>query len=172
MRLFFAIPIPAKEVHLLTALYPQLHHPMIRTVPGRDLHITVCFLGEQDTEQLETIQQAATAIAATTSPFTLQHQEIAVINKKKHPVMIWAKMAASPAFDMLCSSFASAFGTGSSAPFTPHITLARIKQIKQLPFSLPQTGHFSIPVATLNLYVSRTLPAGPEYTVIASWNLG
>ena len=172
MRLFFAIPIPAKEVQLLTALYPQLHHPMIRTVPGRDLHITVCFLGEKGNDELETIQQAATAIAATTPPFTLLHQEIAVINKKRHPVMIWAKMAPSLSFDMLCSSFASSFGTGGTAPFTPHITLARIKQIKQLPFALHQTGHFSIPVATVNLYVSRTLPAGPEYTVIASWNLG
>lgn len=171
MRLFFAIPLTTATCKQLTAIYPAMHHPAIRLVPETNLHITVCFLGETNPEALDFVRTNAKQIAATQQAFTLSAPAITLVSKKHKPVMIWAQLQSSAAFDRLCAAFAHTFHTAAQSSYVPHITLARIKQLKQLPFTLPKTEHFSIPVSTICLFASRTLPAGPEYTVIDRWQL-
>jgi 2'-5' RNA ligase len=53
-------------------------------------------------------------------------------------------------------------------PF-PHLTLARIKQLKKLPFDLPHIHPFSFIADRVELWKSNLHADGAQYEQITSW---
>jgi 2'-5' RNA ligase len=80
-------------------------------------------------------------------------------------------MEQSKAFEALSMRFRNTFTTTENRKPNPHITIARIKKLKQLPFELPHLNAFSFKACSIELYESITHAAGAEYQLIKEWKL-
>ncbi len=80
--------------------------------------------------------------------------------------MIWAQFEENSVYENLCLKLCEVFPTNEERKPIPHTTLARIKQLKQLPFELPKAQAFSFTAAHLELFESLTHPEGAEYKLI------
>jgi 2'-5' RNA ligase len=63
------------------------------------------------------------------------------------------------------------FPTGKNRKPVPHATLARIKQLRSLPFELPGIKAFSLLVDKLHLWESHLNSSGSEYSSVSSFRL-
>ena len=84
--------------------------------------------------------------------------------------MIWAQFEDSNAFDSLCLELRKSFPTDEKRKPLPHLTMARIKQLKKLPFDLPSFNIFSFAADRMELWESHLDSDGAEYKMIESWN--
>ncbi|HYV94271.1 MAG TPA: RNA 2',3'-cyclic phosphodiesterase [Chitinophagales bacterium] len=170
-RLFFAIPIPIELRQKLLSAFSQKNFPGIRFTPIENLHITAHFLGTTSEEKIPEMLQRAKQISESTSSFELKLDSFKTIFQKKKPVMIWAQFEENFSYENLCLKLREAFPTGENRNPNPHATLARIKQLKQLPFEPPKAKSFSFVTDSLELFESLTHPEGAEYKLIERWKL-
>ena len=169
-RLFFAIPIPIEQKQKLLASFPQKNLSGIRFTPLENLHITAHFLGATSEEKIPAIIQHAKGISGSISSFGLKFDTFKTIYQKQKPVMIWAQFEENSLFENLCLQLRAAFPTDENRKPNPHATLARIKQMKKLPFDLPVINSFSIVADQVQLFESHTLAEGSQYEIIDTWN--
>jgi 2'-5' RNA ligase len=168
-RLFFALPIPARLKKQVFGLFPKKTFHGIRFTPEENLHITVHFLGATPEEKIPELIQSAKEISDHTSSFELKFDSFKTIEKNKKPVMIWAQFGENDDFEKLCLKLRSAFPTNENRKPNPHATIARIKQLKQLPVELPKENPFSFVVDQLELFESLTHPEGAQYKLTDHW---
>ena len=171
MRLFFAIPVPGEIKTKLLSAFPAKAFPGIRFIAAENLHITVHFLGSTEKEKLNLILLQAKKTAERSSAFEIKFHSLKTIFKQRKPVMIWAQFENNKAFESLCSKFQNEFPTGETRTPNPHITLARIKQLKQLPFEIPELKTFSFVADSVQLFESFTYEDGAKYKMIDEWEL-
>ena len=170
-RLFFALTLPATVRELLLRASPQKNHFGIRFTSLENLHITTHFLGAISEDNLPDIIRKAETLAASSPPFHLQFESFKMIRKEKRAVMIWAEFKEEPLYESLCMDLRKLFPTDENRKPLPHATIARIKQLRQLPFELPHVKPFSMEVASLALMESKLDPSGASYEMIAEWKL-
>jgi RNA 2',3'-cyclic 3'-phosphodiesterase len=128
VRLFIGIhcsglPALRQALDELVAVRPDAG---FRVAPPGNLHITLKFLGAMSPHLIPELMAAMTHVAAQTAPLTLQLRGAGCF-----PTALWAGVEPAPA---LCG-LAAALGREMSAlgfaeetkPYTPHITLARLK---------------------------------------------
>jgi 2'-5' RNA ligase len=146
----------------------------LRWVPGVNLHVTACFIGEVSPDRLPGIKTSTREICARFQPITLTLKEICIWPKNK-PYMVWALYEEHPGFTsmyrQLEQSLTGATGQGS---VKPHITLARFKEftdIRQIQLSttaFPET----IQCDRLILFESRLAPEGAAYFALGEYPVG
>jgi len=170
-RLFFALPIDIDfKQRIIRAFHNKKSH-CIRFTPEENLHITIHFLGSTEERKLEEIFSKASAIAANFPSFELKFENFRLISKEKKPLMIWAQFEENPAFEKLSFQLREAFPTGEKRKPNPHATIARIKQLKRLPFELPAAKPFSFIADRLELWESKLNSEGSKYFLLKNWNL-
>ena len=86
-------------------------------------------------------------------------------------MMIWLQFEASKPFDELCFKFRKSFPTVENRTPIAHLTLARIKQLRRLPFELPKAKSFSFMARQVQLFESHLASAGSEYQLLENWDL-
>lgn len=170
-RLFFAIPLPDNMREKFSGLVPREKLRFVKWVSTKNLHITVHFLGASHPYKFSGIIQAGKEISASNSSFVLKLDCFKTILKNRKPMMIWAQYEESDAFENLCLQLRKALPTEETRKPVPHATLARIRQLKQLPFDLPAVHSGSFSADQLQLIESFTHPDGAAYHVIESWKL-
>jgi 2'-5' RNA ligase len=170
-RLFFALTIPPGIRELLLNAFPQKKHFGIRFTPPENLHITTHFLGATAEDSLEEIIRKSERLAASSTPFHLEFEKFKIIMKEKRAVMIWAQFQEEPLYESLSLELRRLFPTDENRKPVPHATIARIKQLRELPFEMPHGKPFSIEVASLALMESKLDPSGASYEMIAEWKL-
>jgi len=170
-RLFFAIPIPFELRQKLVRGFPKEKFHDIRFTPIENLHITIHFLGTTAEEKFERLIQSTTTLIASTSSFEMRFDCFKIIMKERKPIMIWAQFEESGAFEKLALQLREAFPTEEKRKPNPHATLARIKQLKRLPFELPEAKPFSFVVDRLELWESKLSSEGSRYLMLQSWKL-
>lgn len=170
-RLFFAISIPEDCKQLLLQLFRKKDFHGIRWVSKENLHITIHFLGATSEESLANILERIPSICSPVAPFDLKFEDFSTVIKDKKPVMIWAKFEENKAYDSLCYALRKEFPTEENRKPLPHLTLARIKQLHQLPFDLPKAKSFSFVVNSVELWESHLNASGSTYKIIKHWAL-
>ncbi len=120
-RLFTAIGLPADVSARLAVIAPQLAGT--RRLEARDLHITLHFIGEGDTDQ------TARALATVAAPaFALSVAGVAQIPLTAGGWVLWAGVRESAGLLALHTAVAAALAPLGFQPearrYTPHITLA------------------------------------------------
>ena len=170
-RLFFAISVPGKHKHILIESFSQQNLHGIRWVSLENLHITTHFLGATPGESLKDILEQMPSVCNSITPFDITFQDFIAVFKDKKPVMIWAQFQENKAYDSLCYSLRKAFPTQEKRIPVPHLTLARIKQLRQLPFELPKIKSFYFPVNSIELWESYLGESGSTYTMLSRWKL-
>jgi 2'-5' RNA ligase len=180
LRLFIALDLPAEQRLALSAIASGI--PGARWVVSEQLHLTLRFLGSVADERVPELQEN---LARVVSPaFRAALSGVGVFpptpTRRKPARVLWAGVSPAEPVRALKQAIDGVLGPDLEAAaqeFSPHVTLARFKEppaTDPLTRFLQQHRSFSgdlFPVESFQLYDSRTLPAGPVYTVRASYPL-
>ncbi|GFE61224.1 RNA 2',3'-cyclic phosphodiesterase [Geobacter sp. AOG2] len=127
MRLFIAIELPDTIKRHLEKI--RAHIPGSRWVPMEQIHLTLAFLGEVDEV---TIERLTGSLAAIQSPgFSLRFSGAGCFPDRSRPRVLWVGLEPEPRLNRLASLVReTVLACGiplEERPFSPHITLARLK---------------------------------------------
>lgn len=175
MRLFTALELPGEIVDALVALQPPAAAG-IKPVDRERLHLTLHFIGDAD---LGAIAPALSRVRAARFELTLG--ALGMFARRGRPAALWAGVERSDALqalhDSIGAALAAAGRTLDSRPYTPHVTLARLK-----PHADRGTVRAFLARAAIEplrfeadgfaLFSSEAGAGGHVYTVLARFPLG
>ena len=131
MRLFTAIDLPDDVLlrldRLLAALRPEA---IIKWSPLDNLHITTKFIGEWPPERFPELEAALIELPPR-EPIEIELRNLGWFPNERSPRVLWAGVHAGPALEQLAREIDDRLAPLGVAkerrPFSPHMTLARIK---------------------------------------------
>jgi RNA 2',3'-cyclic 3'-phosphodiesterase len=181
MRLFTALDIPgdilANLARLIERLRPTAH---IQWSPADNLHITTKFIGEWPEARLDELQRVLAAIPPL-PPLPIRIRNLGFFPNPRSPRVFWAGLEASGELAGLAGSTDQATAALGIEPekrtFSPHLTLARIKEpvpldkLRAAIAALPSLEFGSFTADRFCLYQSRLRPSGSVYTKISEFPL-
>ena len=135
IRCFIAIELPDEVKTGLTQLEAQLksgNQPWVKWVDPYSIHLTLKFLGNVAADRIDKITRAMGEAVQGASPFHLEVKDLGVFPNLRRVQVAW--VGVSGEVDKLVqlqqrieSSLVPQGFTAESRPFTPHLTLARIR---------------------------------------------
>jgi 2'-5' RNA ligase len=173
MRLFLAINLPKEIKNQIVELGEMLKdYARLKCVEEKNLHITLKFLGESDTD---TVISALEGVAF--KPFVASLRGLGTFPNMDYIKVIWA--GCEKGSDEIVTlhdrieSVLNEFKKDNN--FHPHATIARVKSVrdkKGLVDSIQQSRDFGeLEVKSFELMKSELLIDGPQYEIIKSFNL-
>ena len=179
-RLFIALDLPAEQRRALTAIASGI--PGARWVASEQIHLTLRFLGSVADDRVPELQENLSRVVAPAFRATLSGVGVfpPVPTRRKPARVLWAGVLPAEPVRALKQAIDGVLGPDPEAAaqvFSPHVTLARFKEPPATdPLTRFLEQHRSLsgepfPVESFQLYDSRTLPAGPVYTVRVSYPL-
>jgi 2'-5' RNA ligase len=179
MRLFTGIDLPEEVVRNLEALLARLRPAAhIHWSPPANLHITTKFIGAWPEERLADLTAALSRIPPPAIPVHIR--QLGFYPNPHAPRILWCGIEA-PGLDALAAETdraASAIGVPSETrPFSPHLTLARIKPkpelqpLREAIAALPSLEFGRFDARRFFLYQSILRPSGSVYTKLAEFPL-
>jgi len=178
MRLFTGLNLSGEVIRNLERLLDRLRPTArIQWSPPRNLHITTKFIGEWPEERLDEMKSALGALAPR-PPITIHVHQAGFFPNARAPRVFWCGIEA-PGLEALAAEtdrVTAGLGVAREArAFSPHLTLARIKErvnlqaldaaIAALPS--PEFGQFE--AGGFYLYRSQLRPGGSVYTKLAEF---
>lgn len=184
MRLFVSIDLPnhltAPLADLQSAFEPA---DGLRLVDPEQAHITLKFLGETDSERLETLidRLGAAVDAASVGPFEASVEGIGVFPEIEYIRVVWVGIddgaeQMGALHEAIESAMVDMGYEPASHAFTPHVTLGRMKHAggKSLVQRLvrdrePVLG--TMHVDSISLRESTRTPDGPTYETVETFSI-
>jgi 2'-5' RNA ligase len=185
MRLFLAIPIDKQILDALAGATDKLRESRapVRWVRPEGMHLTLKFLGDTDSDRVEPLVQAITAICRGIKPFPLSVTGVGAYPNLRRPRVLWAGVVEnSGTLERLWD------GTEKAAErlgwerekrrFSPHITIGRVKgniNIARLTNTMDgiKDAHWGEQeVGEMVLYSSELKPGGAVYEKVHVFQLG
>ena len=184
VRAFVAIALTSDILDqiggLQTRLKDELPSGLVRWVRPEGIHLTLKFLGDIPTEQLDAVAQAVHDASAPHAPFTLAVRGTGCFPNPHRPRVIWAGVneptGTLARLQRDVERMVQPLGFPSEGrPFRPHLTLGRVKgrdrgAIQTLGETVCgaafQGGQMH--VDTVHLIRSELLPGGAVYTKLSS----
>ncbi|MBN1537839.1 MAG: RNA 2',3'-cyclic phosphodiesterase [Anaerolineales bacterium] len=183
IRSFIAIAlsseIQAKLTKISTELQTQLKDIPIRWVPVENIHLTLKFLGDVSTANLEMLKTTLQAEVAGHNPFEISVGELGAFPNIRRPRVIWVNVQAPAELSAVQhgieTSMARLGYPLEERPFHPHLTLSRVARAASPQdlqnifsvFSKYKVGFLGATrVLTINLYKSDLHPGGASYTCL------
>jgi 2'-5' RNA ligase len=167
-------------VHNLEQLLERLR-PAARihwTLPA-NLHITTKFMGEWPEERLGDLKAALAALESQ-PPIAVDVRKVGFFPNPHAPRVFWCGIEA-PGLETLAEhtdGATAALGIArETRAFSPHLTLARIKErldlqpLRQAIAALPALNFGEFQAASFFLYQSALRPSGSVYTKLAEFPL-
>jgi len=171
MRLFIAIELPEQARNALAGLRCDI--PGARWIPVEQIHLTLSFLGEVDDDGVTRLTDRLSRIHVPT--FTLRFGESGCFPDRRRPRVLWVGLEHDSRLLNLAAKVHDAVTECGIAledrPFSPHITLARIKIPKPEEANIFLDRHLqkklpSLAVREFILFQSRLTPEGAIHTPI------
>jgi len=180
MRLFIALALPADIIHNLEQLLDTLRPTArISWVQPANLHITLKFIGEWPDPRVPELASALTQVPVR-GPIRLAVRDLGFFPNPRSPRVFWVGVDA-PGLAELAAAIDRATATlgidSEKRAFSPHLTLARIKDrlnLKPLEdgiAALPSRDFGSFEARAFHLYRSQLRPTGAIYTPLQSFPL-
>ncbi|MGQ7867965.1 RNA 2',3'-cyclic phosphodiesterase [Sunxiuqinia sp. sy24] len=181
-RVFIAIKIELDPdlQQFIRRLKQQLKEEHIRWVPNDKQHLTLRFLGDLSEEQINLVQAAMKRVVADLQVFSFQLNGLGHFNHRGQPAVIYLAAPKNEMLYELVRQFRAELqeiGIDSSKKFTPHLTVGRLKhlrnrlQFERIMEKFGETMAQEVFVREFVLYESRLFPSGPEYHVLAKYTL-
>jgi len=179
MRLFTAIDLTPEVIANLESLLTRLQ-PTARMnwSPIENLHITTKFIGEWPEERLQDLTRALEALPARTA-IPIAIEKLGFFPNPQAPRVFWAGVHAGEPLTQLARETEDALAALGIAkeqrPYSPHLTLARIKTPGKQPAllkavaALPSVDFGRFIAGRFFLYRSKTAPSGSLYTQLAEF---
>ncbi len=186
-RTFVAVDLGAEARTYLAREIARLSRalPSVRWTNPESLHLTLAFLGELDDERLALVEAAAREAARAVKPFTLHVAGLGTFGRPYAPSVVWAGVSGNVrrliALHVALAAELEARGFPHEArPFSPHLTLARLRA----PLTAPELGRLTsllgptakdspqaevpIPVDHIDVMKSELLRPAARYTCLRS----
>lgn len=149
--------------------------PGVRITPFNQLHITLCFLGDVDTDRIPRICSELQRTFRDTEGFHVTVKGIGAFPNKRNARIIWMGIEDEGRL----SSCASMIGRTlkrigiryDGKEFTPHITIARAKDgvdITGIANGYASAEFLNFECTSINVMKSVLRPGGAEHSIISS----
>jgi len=188
VRSFIAIELPDELKLGLAQLEAQLKmskQPWVKWVDPYSIHLTLKFLGSIAADRISEITGAMEAAVQGISPFHLEVKDLGVFPSLRRVQVAWVGISGevdklSQLQQHLESNLARLGFASESRPFTPHLTLARLRDraslderqsLGQLIASTKFEAAYTIKVDAINLMRSQLTREGAIYSRISSVGL-
>lgn len=176
MRLFVAVTPPEEIRHLLVRRYMDIERA--KWVTMERLHVTLRFLGEVDDAVAERIRSHLREVASTGAPFEIRVSGVGTFGRPAR--VLWAGIEPPEGITRLATAVEEAVVRAGVSPesraFSPHLTLARLKQSPPVMVRrfLEHNRGLDLPpfsVRDFRLYSSVLSPSGPTYRPLEAYPL-
>jgi len=188
VRSFVAIELPEELKAGLTQLQAQLksgEQPWVKWVDPYSIHLTLKFLGNITVDRIGEITRAMEAAAQGIPPFHLMVKGLGVFPNLRRVQVAWVGLNGeldklSQLQQRIESNLARLGFAPESRPFTPHLTLARLRnqaslderqRFGQLIADTRFEAAYTIEVDTVSLMRSQLTREGAIYSRISSVGL-
>jgi len=178
MRLFTAIDLPGEIVRNLEELLNKLRPTArINWSPPSNLHITTKFIGEWPEGRLDELTAALAGLAFRPAIPTAIRR-LGFFPNPHSPRVFWCGIEA-PGLEALATDtdkITASLGIASEArAFSPHLTLARIKErldlqpLREAIAAMPSLDFGRFDARSFFLYQSKLRPTGSVYTKLREY---
>ncbi len=171
IRTFIAVELPDRFVPEIERIESMLENRGIKLVEPNLVHITLKFLGDIPENKVEPIASALSEINC--KPFEARIKGVGVFPKTSYIRIIW--IGAEGNFNTLhdeVERVLSPFNFEKERDFSPHATIARIKQTQDKKTLLEKIKKLenidlgAMNVDTISLKKSMLTPEGPIYETL------
>jgi len=181
IRSFIAIELPQNVKHGLAKLISELEkteHPFVKWANPEGIHLTLKFLGNIPLKQVDEISKAIEKAARGILPFHLEVSGLGAFPNLKQPRVLWVGIKGEIdnllSFQQNIDSALAPLGfVAEKRPFTPHLTLARLREgaslaerkgFANLVLSTSFESSYPLDVETISFMRSQLTPEGAIYT--------
>ena len=188
MRVFIALELPTAVKQALQVplqhLQDTLPRNAVKWVMPESTHITLKFLGEITPDTLAKVKQASARAVQASRPFELCAEQVGCFPNVKRPRVVWIGLNGElqPLHmlrDQVEAEIAPLGFPTEERPFSPHLTLGRIKTEDRQAQGLVGQGVEQMQVGQvaswmnthLSIMESTLTPAGAEYRALATYSL-
>jgi 2'-5' RNA ligase len=186
IRCFIAVQLNAEIKSQISTYIENLKRITrdIRWVKAENIHLTLKFLGEIESEHVEAVKKNLYPLSAEFQKFSLKIDGTGCFPGKKRPRVFWLGLEQgidNPLFKLhkwIENELEKLGFEKEKRRFSPHLTLGRVRARNPINFSDLFAYFESNPFPTLDLNVSALFfiqsflkPSGPEYQVIESYPL-
>jgi 2'-5' RNA ligase len=172
--------IQAKLVEIQTDLAKFM--PRVSWVKRGNIHLTLKFLGDIQTNQVESINSVLQDVAESHSSFDMNLTGIGVFPELRRPRVIWIGITrgaeqATQLAEAVSNSLQPLGFPREKRGFTPHLTLARIRNpvnLQDVSSKFNQYDNLDIPTLKINQIAfirSQLHPQGSIYTPLRKFTL-
>ncbi len=180
MRLFVGLDLPGEVVGSLEALLAKLK-PTARIgwTSAANLHITTKFIGEWPEEKLDEMKSALAGLEPRPA-IAVRVRRVGFFPNPHSPRVFWCGVEAAGLEALAADTDRATAALGvpaESRAFSPHLTLARIKErldlqpLREAVAALPSLEFGSFEARSFFLYRSQLRPTGSVYTKLAEFPL-
>jgi 2'-5' RNA ligase len=188
LRAFIAIEIPEeikKQIAGQTVELRRMVGRSVRWVTPENIHLTLKFLGDISSTNIDFLAQALKTEVGQYLPFEIDIHGLGAFPNMRRPRIIWIGLNAPADLTRLQHNLETAAAhlgyVSDEKPFSPHLTIGRIRE--QLSSDETQSlrralenarvgvlGKFA--VKSVHLFQSELKPGGPVYTCLSTALLG
>lgn len=183
LRCFIAIEVPVEVQRAISeALSPlmKLSQDSVKWVKPGNIHLTLKFLGNTPEGRIDSIGEAITRATEGFGPIKGEIKGAGAFPNLRRPSVLWAGFEFPPALmelkKRLESKLAALGFEQDDRPFSPHLTVGRVKRGARLPKrrlavaleQLESTSFGAIDIREIVLMKSDLRPEGPVYTRLYS----
>lgn len=189
VRAFVAIDLPDQIMSAVGEVVGRLRQANlrgIRPVNPNGVHLTVKFLGDVPTDNVSAVVEALSEAVRDTEPFGIEMGAVGVFPNRRSPRTIWAgfegDLAALAQLHRHVDAAVARLGfTKERRPFTPHLTLARVRDgtdsdTRRSAIDIADrywnASGLSVVVNSVSLIRSILSPEGAQYEHLAEMTLG
>jgi RNA 2',3'-cyclic 3'-phosphodiesterase len=180
MRLFTGLDLPAAVVRNLEKLLEDLRPTArIQWSPPANLHVTTKFIGEWPEERLDELKSALAGLPSR-SEIALRIRQVGFFPNPRSPRVFWCGIEAEGLAELAADTERATAALGiesENRPYSPHLTLARIKERVDLQALLARIGarksleFGNFHAQSFFLYRSQLRSGGSVYTKLAEFPL-
>ena len=185
IRAFIALDLSSEISQRLDQISSDLKKRMppngVRWVPAKNIHLTLKFLGDVSTANLESLQKMIQVESEKVPPFDISVGSVGAFPNVRRPRVVWVgvtALQALPALQHNIETSANRLGyPPEDRPFSPHLTLGRVNR-NISPADLQYVGQAlsgynigfigAVHLTEVHLYRSDLSPQGAHYTRLYS----
>ena len=185
LRSFIAIELPTEIQQAISrstaSLQKALPRPLVRWVASQNIHLTLKFLGDVSTANLERLEEALKLEVITYPAFTMSVNKLGAFPSPRRPRVFWIGLEAPStllALQRAVEAVAARMGYPlKERPFSPHLTIGRASQnitaaeLQKIRTALEENtvGMLgTVQVNAIQVFKSDLQSSGPVYTLMYS----
>ena len=188
IRSFIAIELPGEAklgLHQLQDALKLAGHTFVKWVTPEAIHLTLKFLGSISTTKVAEVSRAMSEVSQGFSSFQIKLGGLGAFPNLRQPRILWLGIGGEvdklTALQQCIDASLVPLGfTQEKRPFTPHLTLARLRErtspqerqeFGKLVMKISFAATYEVSVNSLSLMRSQLLPDGAVYSRLAEVRL-